>query len=309
MKKPHGTPPPFQVRIGVSPIGWCNDDLPSLGGETPLETILREGAEIGYEGFELCGKFPREPGPLARAMARHGLAVVSGWYSGRLACRSLEEELRAVDAHVELLLGSGCDVMVYGEVGDSIQGRIDVPLDQRPRWPDADALGRYAERLTAFARHIRARGLRLAYHHHTGAYVESPADIDQLMAATGEEVGLLFDSGHVWLGGGDPVELLRRHIGRVCHVHCKDVRAAVARQAREQRWSFLDAVLRGVFTVPGDGAIDFGAIVGLLREHGYQGWLVVEAEQDPALAPSRAYAEKGYRTLRALAAQAPAGAA
>ncbi|WP_266158076.1 myo-inosose-2 dehydratase [Dyella silvatica] len=291
---------PFEVKIGINPISWSNDDLPSLGGETPLSTALTEGREIGYQGFELGNKFPRDPDALRQLMASYQLEVVSGWYSGRLAKRSVEEEIAAVEPHLRLLAANGCKVMVYGEVADSIQGERGVPLYKRPRFNGDDAFKHYGERLTAFGRYLLKHGVRLAYHHHMGAYVESPQDIDRAMAYTGNEVGLLFDSGHAYFGGGDPLAVLHKHIDRVCHVHCKDVRPAIIRHARNRQWSFLDAVLNGVFTVPGDGAIDFAAIVGLLRENGYQGWLIVEAEQDPAVAPSYAYASLGYRTLRAL---------
>jgi len=295
----------FDVKIGINPIGWSNDDLPSLGGETPLSTALGEGREIGYQGFELGNKFPRDPAELRQLMAGYGLEVVSGWYSGRLAARSVDEEMAAVAPHLRLLAENGCKVMVYGEVADAIQGERSTPLYKRPRFRDDDAFKRYGDRLTAFGRHLLGQGVRLAYHHHMGAYVEAPDDIDRLMGATGDDVGLLFDSGHAYFGGGDPVAILRKHIDRVCHVHCKDVRPAIVRHARNRQWSFLDAVLNGVFTVPGDGAIDFASIVDTLRNHGYRGWLVVEAEQDPALASSHAYAQKGYRTLRALVDGAP----
>lgn len=290
----------FKVKIGINPISWSNDDLPALGGETPLSTALSEGSDIGYQGFELGNKFPREPAALRELMAGYGLEVVSGWYSGRLAERSVQEEIAAVESHLRLLARNDCKVMVYGEVAGSIQGERAIPLYKRPRFRDEDAFKRYGERLTAFGQHLLKHGVRLAYHHHMGAYVETPEDIDRVMAYTGDEVGLLFDSGHAYFGGGDPLAILNRHIHRVCHVHCKDVRPAIVQHARNRQWSFLDAVLNGVFTVPGDGGIDFTAIVATLRAHGYQGWLVVEAEQDPAVAPSYAYASKGYRTLRAL---------
>jgi inosose dehydratase len=290
----------FEVKIGINPISWSNDDLPSLGGEIPLATALSEGKQIGYQGFELGNKFPKEPAALRTLMAGYGLDVVSGWYSGRLAARSLQEEIAAVEPHLELLAHNGCQVMVYGEVADAIQGERTLALYKRPRFRDEAAWRAYGDKLTAFGRHLLTRGVKLAYHHHMGAYVESPDDIDQLMAHTGEDVGLLFDSGHAYFGGGDPLAILRKHIARVCHVHCKDVRPAIIRQARNRQWSFLDAVLNGVFTVPGDGAIDFAAIIATLRQHGYRGWLVVEAEQDPAVAPSYAYAERGFQTLRQL---------
>ncbi len=290
---------PFEVRIGINPLSWMNDDLPSLGGETPLEVALTEGREIGYQGFELGNKFPREPQALKTLLAQYDLALVSGWYSGRLAKRSVAEEIESVGPHLDLLAKNGATVMVYGEVADSIQGAA-APLYQRPRFFTDAQWDTYAKRVDEFARYTLSRGVRLAYHHHMGAYVETPADVDRLMAQTSDAVGLLFDAGHITFAGGDPVEVLDRHIARVCHVHCKDVRPAVMKLARNRNWSFLDAVINGAFTVPGDGAVDFATIVARLKQHGYRGWLVVEAEQDPAVAPSYAYAQKGYRTLRSL---------
>ncbi|HEY2864624.1 MAG TPA: myo-inosose-2 dehydratase [Casimicrobiaceae bacterium] len=290
----------FNVRIGINPISWSNDDLPSLGGETPLEVALTEGKAIGYEGFELGNKFPRESKALASVLDAHDLALVSGWYSGRLARRSVAEEIAAVGPHLRLLADNGATVMVYGEVADSIQG-APQPLYKRPRFVGDAAWREYADRVSAFARHTLAHGVRLAYHHHMGAYVQLPSDVDRLMASTGDEVALLFDSGHMSFAGGDPVAMLARHIRRVCHVHCKDVRPRVIAQAWNRNWSFLEAVINGAFTVPGDGAVDFAALLRLLQQHGYHGWLVVEAEQDPSVAPSYRYAEMGYRHLRALA--------
>ena len=289
----------LDVKIGINPISWSNDDLPSLGGETSLEVALTEGKTIGYEGFELGNKFPRESDALRKVLSRHGLELVSGWYSGRLARRSAEDEIRAVDAHLRLLADSGAKVMVYGEVADSIQGSP-APLYKRPRLFRPVQWVEYGDKVTALARHTLSRGVRLAYHHHMGAYVETADDVDQLMARVGDEVGLLFDSGHATFAGADEnaaATMLARHVRRVCHVHCKDVRPHVIRMARNRNWSFLDAVINGAFTVPGDGAVDFRTLLGILRDNDYRGWLVVEAEQDPAVAPSYAYAEKGYRHL------------
>ncbi|HEV7813858.1 MAG TPA: myo-inosose-2 dehydratase [Janthinobacterium sp.] len=292
---------PFRVRIGINPISWMNDDLPSLGGETPLETALAEGAQIGYRGFELGNKFPKEPEALRAVLGKYGLECVSGWYSGRLAQaeRTVEQEIEALGPHLRLLAQNGATVMVYGEVADAIQGQPQ-PLYKRPRFVTPRQWQAYADKMTALARHTLAHGVRLSYHHHMGAYVESPADVDQLMALTGPELGLLFDSGHMTFGGGDAAAVLAQHIGRVSHVHCKDVRPAVAQLARNANWSFLQSVMNGVFSVPGDGCIDFRRILQLLYQHDYQGWLVVEAEQDPAVAPSYRYAEMGYRHLAGL---------
>jgi inosose dehydratase len=291
----------FDVRIGINPISWMNDDLPSLGGETPLEVALSEGAEIGYEGFELGNKFPKTSEALRAVLAPYGLACVSGWYSGRLADanRTVEQEIEAVAPHLALLAESGATVMVYGEVADAIQGQPQA-LRKRPRFMDDAQWQAYGKKLDAFGAHLLRHGVRLAYHHHMGAYVEAPEDVDKLMSATGPDVGLLFDTGHMLFGGADVLAMLDRHIDRVCHVHCKDVRPSVTKLARNGDWSFLQSVLNGAFTVPGDGCIDFGAVLRRLARHGYQGWLVVEAEQDPAVAPSYQYAKMGYQHIRSL---------
>ncbi|SDY40681.1 2-keto-myo-inositol dehydratase [Collimonas sp. OK242] len=296
----------FNVKIGINPISWMNDDLPSLGGETPLEVALAEGAQIGYRGFELGNKFPKEPAALAAVLGKYQLECISGWYSGRLATASVEDEIAAVGPHLRLLAENGAKVMVYGEVANAIQGRPD-PLYKRPRFLNDLEWRQYADKLTAFARFTLAHGVRLAYHHHMGAYVETPADVERLMALSGDEVGLLFDSGHIAFAGGDPLKVLEQHIKRVCHVHCKDVRPAVVKMARNGNWSFLQAVINGAFTVPGDGAIDFDGLLRLLYRHGYAGWLVVEAEQDPAVAPSYQYAAMGYRHLAGLVSAIEAG--
>ena len=290
----------WNVRIGINPISWSNDDLPSLGGETPLETALSEGTEIGFEGFELGGKFPNDPQALKAKLAEYGVACVSGWYSGRLAEGTLDDEIAQCVAHMSKLQAQGCKVVVYGEVAGSIQGQINMPLSKRPHFITDAQWRAYAQRLNAFGEHLKAAyGITLAYHHHMGAYVQSPEDVDRLMAETNDNVGLLFDTGHAYFGGAsDPVALLKKHLKRVVHVHCKDVRSSTVDTSRAEDWSFLRSVLKGSFTVPGDGAIDFDAVLSALRAGGYEGWLVVEAEQDPALAPPYAFAKKGYDTLK-----------
>lgn len=293
----------WSVRIGINPLSWMNDDLPALGGETPLETALAEGKEIGYEGFELGNKFPKDGPSLKAKLDEFGLACVSGWYSGFLGTDSVEAEIERCRAHMVKLQYNGAKVVVYGECADTIQGNIDTPLAKRPHFA-SDALWlAYAQRMNVFGAHLKQQyGITLAYHHHMGAYVESPADVDRLMALTDPAaVGLLYDTGHAYFGGAtDPNALLKKHVTRVVHVHCKDVRATVIAKARNDGWSFLNGVLNGTFTVPGDGALDYEAVLNTLHDAGYEGWLVVEAEQDPALAPSYAYAKKGYETLRGI---------
>lgn len=293
----------LSVRIGINPISWTNDDLPQLGGNTPLETCLSEGTEIGYTGFELGNKFPKDPAELKSKLAGYGAVVVSGWYSGNLAEGTLKDEIEAVGPHLKKLVYNGCKVMVYGEVAGSVQGQQQTPLSRRPKFENPDQWKAYAEKLDAFGAYLKSNGITLAYHHHMGAYCESPQDLDTLMKLTTPNVGLLFDTGHITFAGGDALAELRKHIGRVVHVHCKDVRKAVMQKARNNDQSFLNSVLDGVFTVPGDGMIDFEPILSLLADHNYSGWLVVEAEQDPAVAPSYEYAKKGFDYLTALVAK------
>ena len=304
----------WNVHIGINPIGWMNDDLPELGGDTPLETALAEGKEIGYTGFELGNKFPKEGPALQAKLAQFGLACVSGWYSGFLAevadgqsnTQAVDAELERCHAHMAKLQFNDAKVVVYGECAGTVQGQIDTPVARRPRFSsEAQWLG-YAERLNAFGAQLLKRyQIKLAYHHHMGAYVESPEDVDTLMRLTdADKVFLLFDTGHAYFGGvANPNDLLKKHVKRVVHVHCKDVRTAVIDKARNERWSFLTGVLNGVFTVPGDGSINYSEIFDTLYSAGYEGWLVVEAEQDPAVAPSYAYAKKGFETLQSLVRQ------
>ncbi len=301
----------WNVQIGINPISWMNDDLPSLGGETLLETALREGKEIGYAGFELGNKFPKDGPGLKAKLAEFDLACVSGWYSGFLAEVEAEQsnadavaaEIERCKAHMSRLQYNAVKVVVYGECAGTVQGQIDTPVSKRPTFSTNAQWQAYGERLNAFGEHLLTTyGIKLAYHHHMGAYVESPADVDTLMEVTDPaKVFLLYDTGHAYYGGAqDPVALLKKHISRVVHVHCKDVRTPVIAQARNDSWSFLNGVINGIFTVPGDGSIDYRAVLSTLKNAGYEGWLVVEAEQDPAVAPSYEYAKKGYDTLRAL---------
>ena len=285
------------VRIGVNPIGWTNDDLLELGDQTPLEVCLAEARAAGYTGIELGRKFPRRARELRPILARHGLALVSGWYGAELRRRSAKEELAAVEDHLTLLAEMGAPVMVFAETSDSIQGARDVPLSRRPRLGEAEWRP-FGEALTEVAERLEARRVRLAYHPHMGTVVETAEEIDRLMAMTGEAVGLLLDTGHLTYAGADVAAVARRHARRLVHVHCKDVRPGVLAEARGRDRSFLDAVVAGVFTVPGDGSVDYPTLLGILKGAGYAGWLVVEAEQDPALAHPLTYAKMGYDYLR-----------
>jgi inosose dehydratase len=291
------------VSLGISPIGWSNDDLPKLGGDTPLETCLAEARLAGYEGIELGHKFPRDPVVLRPILERFGLSLISGWHSGRLLERSVREEMAAIDPHCALLVAMGCSVLVFAETSGSIAGDRRRPLSSRPQLGDGSWLD-FGSRLTEVAEHLLQRGIRLAYHHHMGTVIENAAEIDRLMAATGDAVGLLLDTGHAAFAGADPAVLVRRYEDRIKHVHCKDVRRQMLARVRASNASFLDAVVDGVFTVPGDGCIAFDEVLAALAAARYRGWLVVEAEQDPVKAPPLAYARLGFDHLSFTAARA-----
>ena len=283
------------VRIGTNPIAWSNDDMQHLGGETPLETCLAEAKQAGFEGMELGNKFPREAAALTAALAPFGLACVSGWYSAELLLREAEDEFAAARAHLDLLKAMRADVVVVAETSNAIHTQITVPLSRRPELDDG-GWALFGRRLTALGDLMAQDGMRLAYHHHMGTVVQSEADIHRLMSETGPSVHLLLDTGHARWGGADPARLAERYRHRIAHVHAKDVRAEIREKADAEDWSFLNSVLAGVYTVPGDGSVDFDAVFRELPD--YAGWVVVEAEQDPAKAHPLTYAKLGYATLR-----------
>ena len=289
------------VRLGTNPIAWSNDDLRELGGATPLEICLAEARQAGFAGIELGHKFPRTAPTLRAVLAQHDLALVSGWYSAALLERDAASEMAAMRPHLDLLKALGCTVLILAETSNAVHGDRAVPLSRRPVLAGAD-WPRFGERLTALAEMTAAEGLAIVYHHHMGTVVQSAEDIDRLMAATGPALKLLLDTGHARFAGADPVALAHRWRPRIAHVHCKDVRAEVMQQSRRDDSSFLDAVVAGVFTVPGDGMVDFPAV---LRElPGYDGWLVIEAEQDPAKANPLRYARMGRENLARAAGEA-----
>ncbi len=280
-------------------MSWTNDVLETLGDHIPLETCLREAAAAGYAGVELGRKFPREEKALRAALSPHGLELASGWYSGYLIDRSVEEELAAADSHIALLKHMGCEVMVYGECG-LMQGEQpwERPLTETVVLEEKE-LAEYAHRLGRFAHALKRRGLQLGYHHHLKMLIETESEIDWLMAHTPSEVGLLLDTGHLTAAGGSVARVLQKHGKRVVHVHLKDVRQDVWARCRGAKVSFNEGVRCGMFTVPGDGDVLFAPLQGFFAS-GWRGWAVVEAEQDPQKADPAAYVKKGMDTVRIL---------
>jgi myo-inosose-2 dehydratase len=289
------------IRIGANPIGWSNDDMVELGGHIPLEQCLAEAKAAGFEGMELGNKFPREAAKLKPILDAHGLALISGWHSTFLIERDADAEFAAVRAHAGLLRAMGCKVLIAAECTRTVHGDKEKPLSSRPVMTEGE-WSRLTSRLTQFAEKLRELGLTLVYHHHMGTVVQSEAEIDRLMTETGPAVKLLLDTGHAVWGGADPAALASRHRDRIAHVHTKDVREAVMARAAREDWSFLNSVVEGVYTVPGDGMIDFVAVLRELKA--YSGWVVVEAEQDPEKANSATYAKLGYGNIKRFLRQA-----
>lgn len=291
----------MNVSIGINPITWSNDDLQYVGENISLQTCLREASAAGYDGVELGHKFPRDAGILKPLLDEHGLALVSGWYSSQLLQRDSKSEAAAMGAHAGLLQQMGCDVLIVAEVTGCIHSMPDTRLSQRPRLspPDWQQFGR---RMSELGKISAGQGLKLCYHHHMGTVVQSASDIDALMNETSEEVFLLLDSGHAVFAGVDPVKLAEQYGDRIGHVHCKDIRETVLRRCQNRDSSFLEAVLDGAFTVPGDGFIPFERVFSMLSQKAYQGWLIVEAEQDPSVAPPEKYAQLGASNLKSMIA-------
>ena len=289
----------LDVRVGVNPILWSNDDFRDLGGDLPLERCLGEMRAAGYAGTELGHKYPRDRAALGEVLDAHGLALVSGWHSTYVLERPLDVEREALVAHLDLLGALGCRTAIvaecsrrsYDDPGAALQFERNGDGLSSDEW---DRLARGLDDLACIA---SERNMRLAYHHHMGTVVQTEPEIGALMART-RKLHLLLDTGHLAFAGVDPVRMLGAHRARVAHVHLKNVRPEVVRQAWAERWSFARAVRAGVFTVPGDGGIDFAPVFELLRGANYAGWLVVEAEQDPKIAPPLEYARRGRDYVR-----------
>ncbi|MDR3336748.1 MAG: myo-inosose-2 dehydratase [Treponema sp.] len=286
------------IKLAIAPIGWTNDDLPELGGQIPFEQCVSEMALAGFEGSEVGNKYPKDPAELNKALALRGLTICNAWFSSFLTIKPYEEVEAAFIKHRDFLHAVGARVIGVAEQGLSIQG-LDKPVfNAKPvfnddQWCDlTDGLCRLGE-LAA------KKGMKLAYHHHMGTGVQTAEEIDLLMENTEPKLlGLLYDTGHLVFSGEDHLAVLNKYIKRVHHVHLKDVRPDILKQAAVGKWSFLKAVKSGVFTVPGDGCIDFKPVFKALLKAKFSGWWVVEAEQDPAKANPLEYAIKARSYIK-----------
>ena len=285
----------MSIKIGISLIAWQNDDLPDLTAAYTTEQAMEDAAKIGYSGVERGRRMPADTEGLRAYLDRYGVSLCGGWCSGNLMRDSIADEKAAVRQQVEQFVALGAPCVVYAECSNTVQGELHTPLSKRPKLGRSDVMA-YAAKLSELAKWMADEGMTLAYHHHMASMIEDAEDIDWLMEGSSPEVKLLFDTGHLHFAGADVIGTLDKWGDRIHHVHFKDVRAAIAWSIRTNNKSFLDGVREGAFTVPGDpeGCIDFQAVTDKLKALDYKGWIVVEAEQDPAKAPPFDYSKIGY---------------
>ncbi|MCC0029329.1 MAG: myo-inosose-2 dehydratase [Brucellaceae bacterium] len=293
----------MSVKIGISPIAWQNDDLPEMTAAYTMEQALKEAREIGYIGVERGRRMPQDTEGLRKYLDHYDIALCGGWCSGNLLVNDVATEREAVRQQVEQFAALNSPCLVYAECSNTVQGDIGVPVNNRPKL-GRDAVFAYGRKLSELAKWMAGEGMTLAYHHHMGSFIEAEEEIDWLMESSSPEVTLCFDTGHLLFGGGDVMATLERWGDRVHHVHFKDIRPDVVKDVRDNDRSFLDAVIAGAFTVPGDGCIDFQPVADYLKKTGYDGWIVVEAEQDPVKAPPYDYSRAGYEHILKVCAAA-----
>ena len=282
-----------KIQLAIAPIAWTNDDLPDLGKENTFEQCISEMALAGFKGTEIGNKYPKNPDILKHYLDLRNLKVASAWFSAYLTTKPFEETESAFIKHRDFLHAMGAKVIVVAEQGHSIQGMLDKSVfNDKPEFTEEewDLLTDGLEKLGDLA---HEKDMEIVYHHHMGTGVQTTKEIERLMDNTDPlKVSLLFDTGHLVFSGEDPINIYKKYKGRIKHIHFKDIRKRVAEEVKENSDSFLDGVKKGVFTVPGDGMIDFSPIWKEIKDSGYEGWIVVEAEQDPAKANPYEYAVK-----------------
>ncbi|GLK65285.1 MULTISPECIES: myo-inosose-2 dehydratase [Paracoccus] len=284
----------MKAKLGIAPIAWWNDDLAELSDDVSLEECLRQASEAGFTGMETGRRFPMDMAELGPILDRFGVSVCGGWFSGLLLDGDIEAEKDRIAQQMEFFIAAGAPCIVYGETARSIQGVRSAPLATKPKLTEVE-MAAYGRKISDFADWCARQGMPISYHHHMAAAVETEEELDLFMKHS--SVPLLYDAGHMAFAGGDVMRVIENHHARISHVHAKDIRRAVVDGLDRSRESFLDAVIKGAFTVPGDGSLDFEAIVKALAAKGYEGWFVVEAEQDPVANPPLEMAKKGHKEL------------
>jgi inosose dehydratase len=284
----------LKAKLGMSPIAWWNDDLAELSDDVSLEECLRQSRSAGFTGMEMGRRFPSDPAVMLPILRKADVTLCGGWFSGLLADGDLEADKKRIKPMIELFKAVNAPCIVYGETAGTIQGDRSKPLSTKRVLSESD-FKTYGKTVSAFADWCKAQGMPLSFHHHMGTVVETEAELDMLMKYS--TIPLLLDAGHLAFAGGDPLRAIDKHHNRITHVHTKDVRMDVINKLDRSKQSFLDAVALGAFTVPSDGSLDFETIVGKFAHYGYQGWFVVEAEQDPKKNPPLKMAQVGHKEL------------
>ncbi len=299
----------MDYQLGIAPINWTNDDMPELGMENTFEQCISEMALAGYTGCEVGNKFPRDPAVLKKALQLRGLQICNQWHSYELTTLPLETNVKRFRETLHFLKEMGANVIGGGETGNSCQGKTDVPVfTGKGMLTTAEAWKHFTSGLNELGKIARDSGLKLAFHHHMGTCIQTAEETDRLLNETHPDyVFLNYDCGHFYFSGEDPVACLKKYLGRTAHIHLKDIRPDVLQRVRDNAVSFLDAVRQGVFTVPGDpeGCIDFPSLFEVLKADTYKGWLVVEAEQDPAKANPLEYARLAHAYISGLLKETP----
>ena len=286
----------MKIKLGIAPIAWSNDDMPELGGDTPIEDCLNEARMSGYGGIELGGKFPRNPGIIKFLLSKYKLDMPGGWYGSLLREKTVDQEWAAMQDHIKLLKIVNAKVFVFADVSGSIQGIANIPLSQRPQLEDKD-WKTYLNKISEISNRLDDIGIPLSYHEHMGTIIQTEEDINRFIDGTNDKTFLLYDTGHLLFAQANYINILEKYVSRINHIHFKDIRKEVLENSLNQNLSFRESFLNGVFTVPGDGCIEYKNILKILYQNGYNKWLVVEAEQDPKKANPLKYAKIGFNYL------------
>ena len=286
----------MSIKLGIAPIAWSNDDMPELGGETTLEQCLSEASRAGFTGIESGGKFPKNSKELLPKLEKENLQLCSGWYGASLLKNKPKEEFKLMREQMNLFKDCKSPCMVFAEVTKSIQSDPKTPLSQKPKLSE-DEWKLLISRINEIGKMMLDENMPLAYHHHMGTVIETESETRRLIESTNDDVKLLIDTGHMLFAGGNTIKLTEDFIERIIHIHCKDIRKDVLEKSLKNDSTFRKAFLDGAFTVPGDGCINYKPFLTILKNKNYEGWLVVEAEQDPAKANPFEYAKIGYNYL------------
>ncbi len=285
------------IKLGIAPIAWTNDDMPDLGAENTFRQCVSEMALAGFSGCEVGNKYPKDVKELKKQLDMRGLSIANQWFSSFILTQPMEKVERDFAAQCEFLHAMGAKIIGASEQSYSIQG-TDIPVFEGKYVMNAKEWEKLAAGLNKLGKIAQSYGISLTYHHHMGTVVQTAEETDRLMEMTDPGLfSLLYDTGHLAYCGEDVTEVLKKHVGRVKHVHLKDIRPDVVNKVRAERLSFLQGVRAGTFTVPGDGAIDFAPVFDILDRAGYKGWMIVEAEQDPAAADPLEYALKARKYI------------